>query len=45
MPVISRFLGIVIAMYWDDHRITGKGVVEKKLRIPSTHWNDSCFFT
>jgi hypothetical protein len=19
MPVISRFLGIVIAMYWDDH--------------------------
>ena len=19
MPVISRFLGIIIAMYWDDH--------------------------
>ena len=19
MPIISRFLGIVIAMYWDDH--------------------------
>ena len=19
MPTISRFLGIVIAMYWDDH--------------------------
>lgn len=20
MPVISRFLGIIIAMYWDDHQ-------------------------
>ena len=19
MPVVSRFLGIIIAMYWDDH--------------------------
>ena len=19
MPIISRFLGIIIAMYWDDH--------------------------
>jgi hypothetical protein len=21
MPIISRFLGIIIAMYWDDHSL------------------------